>query len=199
MLFRKGHVLLFFFFSFKANKTRRQKNPASLLDSHMKRKEFWVSPWHLIAVVLMLLPRRPVACSCRWVLMPSCLEAQGLNITRTMKKRLKRLFLKRKGGGWTLLLHCACNVSFFPQFTVCFFFFKLCMILSPFLLVIHRFSLSTPSSLSLPCVLSVIMLLSRSLLSECSLVERSSWSCYYITAPFSSQRLTPLDRKINTI
>lgn len=65
------------------------------------------------------------------------------------------------------------------------FFNSISFFLSVYLLTSPFFSL--PRSLSLVSVFSMIMLLSRSLLSECSLVELV-FGWYYITAPLSSQR-----------
>lgn len=100
----------------------------------MKNQHCWVSPWHLIAVIHSLLPRRPTACSCRWlqrwVSMPSCLPLE-LKVWRShadIKQRIcpqaqspcSQIYTQYCTVGWNMgprsrFIVPSCPVSF-PQY-----------------------------------------------------------------------------------
>lgn len=138
-------------------------------------------PRHLSAVLPSLLPRRPTACSCRWmqrwVSMPSCLPIWRSHAG--IKQRIRPQAHKKKKkpyrtAGWTI---APLSQHIVPSRPVCFFL--------QYVVLSLRLPVSIPSLPRSPVflpVFGVIMLLSRSLLSECSLAELIFGWCY-ITAP----------------
>lgn len=137
-------------------------------------------PRHLSAVLPSLLPRRPTACSCRWmqrwVSMPSCLPIwrshAGIKqrIRPQAHQKKKTLPYSRLNYSSSLSAHCPISSS---------------LVFLQYVILSLRLPVSIPSLPRSPVflpVFGVIMLLSRSLLSECSLAELIFGWCY-ITAP----------------